>query len=224
MLRTLPLGALLFLAACGSHRETASPVPASVTTLTQAPLVEHAEPAVDPTSFVKAGHLHEARSLATATVLRDGRVLVAGGEDALERPLASVEIFDPKSNTWSLGPPLPAPRVHHTARLLENGELLIAGGGASAFVFDPKKDVWREVDAASADATRDEKITLPSGRSLFVSGREAAIVDGKAKKSIAPLAEARHGHALALLPDGSVLVIGGRDPSRAVLDLVERSH
>ena len=73
----------------------------------------------------------------TLTLLRDGRVLAAGGELLLaDRQaqasetvvLATTEIFDPASNSWSPGPDLEEARMHHAAALLPDGRVLFIGG------------------------------------------------------------------------------------------------
>jgi len=75
--------------------------------------------------------MNEARAAHTATLLPDGRVLVAGGfreEGTAEIAISSAEIFDPKTNTFTAISDLNAPRNGHTATLLQNGQVLIAGG------------------------------------------------------------------------------------------------
>ena len=64
----------------------------------------------------------------TATVLPDGRVLVAGG-GAYPEPLDSAELRDPVSGTFSPAAPLATARAWHTATLLPDGRVLVAGGG-----------------------------------------------------------------------------------------------
>lgn len=73
----------------------------------------------------------------TLTLLPDGRVLAAGGELLLADPqaqasetvvLATTEIFDPSSNSWSPGPDLEEARMHHAAALLRDGRVLFIGG------------------------------------------------------------------------------------------------
>ena len=76
----------------------------------------------------------------TATLLNDGRVLVAGGNADLF--LSSAEIFDPASGAWSLTGSMSTGRVGHTATLLSDGRVLVAGGNADLFlssaeIFDP---------------------------------------------------------------------------------------
>jgi N-acetylneuraminic acid mutarotase len=63
----------------------------------------------------------------TATLLPDGKVLVAGGIQTPDH-VCTAEIYDPKTETWSVTSPLHAARYDHTATLLPNGTVLIAGG------------------------------------------------------------------------------------------------
>src|SRR5437870_3903489 len=83
------------------------------------------------------------RARHTATLLRDGRVVLVGGTDGVE-PLASLEVYDPTTRTFSLAPSaLVVPRQDHTATLLPDRRVLVAGGsnasGAldSAELYDP---------------------------------------------------------------------------------------
>ena len=58
-----------------------------------------------------------------------GRVLVTGGSSSKGRgDIASIELYDPATDTWSTGPPLSFPRQNHTAAALPDGRVLIAGG------------------------------------------------------------------------------------------------
>ena len=92
--------------------------------------------------------LAQARSLHSATLLPDGRVLVAGGESS-GATLGSTEIFDPLSQRWSAGPSLGVPRFIHVAAALPSGLVAVAGGtngptGAldSVEVYDALTDTW----------------------------------------------------------------------------------
>jgi hypothetical protein len=64
----------------------------------------------------------------TATLLHDGRVLVAGGEEMDVSVIQSAELYDPASGVWSLTGSLSTARAFHTATLLHNGQVLVAGG------------------------------------------------------------------------------------------------
>ena len=61
-----------------------------------------------------------------STLLADGRILVLGGFNS--GPLAIAEIYDPSSDTWTLGRPLATPRHEHAAALLPDGTVLVTGG------------------------------------------------------------------------------------------------
>ncbi len=79
--------------------------------------------ATGPMSAQRFGH--------TLTLLPDGRVLAVGGEDPQGGDYmlySSTEIFDPETNTWSAGPELSRPRSSHSATLMPDGSVLLAGG------------------------------------------------------------------------------------------------
>lgn len=108
----------------------------------------------DPTTakFKPTGSMTSARAYQTATLLDDGRVLVAGGlEDGrayADNPqfLASAELYDPATGVFSASGSMVDPRVAHGANLLADGRVLITAGAvdsgvttlASAEIFDPR--------------------------------------------------------------------------------------
>ena len=83
----------------------------------------------DPASgtWTATGSLATARSAHTATLLPNGKVLVAGGYNG-SGSLASAELYDPASGTWTATGSLATARIAHTATLLPNGKVLVAGG------------------------------------------------------------------------------------------------
>ncbi|HJZ49421.1 MAG TPA: kelch repeat-containing protein [Roseiflexaceae bacterium] len=83
-------------------------------------------PAVD--KWRDTGNMSTMRVRHSATLLPDGRVLVAGGYGGYGQVLNSVEIFDPVSNRWRPARPLASARAGHTATLLNDGTLLVVGG------------------------------------------------------------------------------------------------
>src|SRR6267142_6480846 len=87
----------------------------------------------------------EARLLHTATLLANGRVLVTGGfnaNDAGAFNLATAELYDPASNSWTSAHELAGARTLHTATLLTSGEVVVIGGGGSE-IYDPMSNAWR---------------------------------------------------------------------------------
>ena len=92
------------------------------------------------------GSLRGVRVNASATLLPDGRVLVAGGTDPdLVGVVASAELYDPSTGTWGPTASLGTGRKGHTAVLLRDGQVLVVGGErgnptdalASAELYDP---------------------------------------------------------------------------------------
>lgn len=89
-----------------------------------------------------AGQMNDLRKDHVATLLADGRVLITGGEMVdiggfhVWRTIhASAEIFDPATNTFRAIAPMHEARTNHTATLLRDGRVLIAGGNTLE-VFD----------------------------------------------------------------------------------------
>src|SRR5205814_845019 len=84
----------------------------------------------DPASgtWTATASLNTARVFHRATLLQDGMVLVAGGDDSSFNILASAELYDPGSGIWTVTGSLNTARALHTATLLQNRMVLVAGG------------------------------------------------------------------------------------------------
>src|SRR5206468_3234457 len=78
--------------------------------------------------FENTDSLATRRAYHTATLLQNGKVLIVGGSNWPDGPLASAELYDPVSGTWSLTGSLATARQDHAATLLPNGKVLVAGG------------------------------------------------------------------------------------------------
>jgi hypothetical protein len=87
-------------------------------------------------AHVSSGPLATPRLLQGAVRLHDGRVLLAGGSDSESVPpsLASIEIFDPATDTFSSGGAMTGSRYAHTMTTLRSGKVLLTGGGRGATV------------------------------------------------------------------------------------------
>src|SRR3989454_1468871 len=186
-----------------------------------------------PGTWAPMADLNQPRAEHTATLLANGTVLIAGGRDAADQPLASAEIYDPATGGYTLlASPLPAPVWGHTATRLDDGTVLIAGGkrGAryrrAAQLFDPASDTFTALTPMSTPRGRHTATLLRDGRVVVIGGTDGVgplasleIYDPTTRTfSLAPsaLAVARQDHTATLLPDGRVLVAGGSDFSGAL--------
>lgn len=180
-----------------------------------------------------ASSMHVARIGFTATVLRDGRVLVVGGVDATMSDLSSAELWSPKTGTWSLLPDLPQTRFSQAASVLPDGRVLLVGGvvggtiSHSTVLFDPAHDVFlagpptRSLHAqASAIVMRDGRVLIAGGyrghSEVYNPPSDTWTETGDTPRRVRPL--------MTLLPDGSVVVIGGTSANGRDLRTVSVYH
>lgn len=168
----------------------------------------------------------EGRSDHTATLLADGRVLVAGSTGfqmgmSNMQPRASAEIFDPRTETWTSVPPMHQSRFSHTATLLTDDRVLVAGGWqgrngalAQAEVYDPASNTWTEVAPMHRPRVDHAAIRLASGEVLVTGDNPPEVFDPRTGtwRQVAPMPHERCCHSMELLPSGRVLVVGGMVP------------
>src|SRR5207248_1599731 len=141
--------------------------------------------AVRPTVTSPWSRLERARVGHTATLLNDGRLLVAGGQSSDGSYLAAAELFDPAANGWAPAGQLSRTRAGHTATLLPTGRVLVAGGNdataalATAEVYDPASNAWTDVGSlAQGREGHTATVVNKDGRVLVAGGYYAARRDG----------------------------------------------
>ncbi|MBP1705894.1 MAG: Branched-chain amino acid transporter, amino acid-binding protein, partial [Chloroflexi bacterium] len=207
-------------------------------------------PATTPVATVApspTGSMATARGAHTATLLPDGRVLVAGGastagEEGLGGLLAGAETYDPASGTFVGTGPLATARAGATATLLSDGRVLVAAGfdvprpGAvstlrAAEIYDPASGTFGPTGSLVTARYLHTATLLPDGRVLITGGFDpeagylasAEIYDPANGTFVGtgPLTAGRYGHTATLLPDGRVLVAGGFDRGAGYLASAE---
>ena len=175
--------------------------------------------------FVPTGSMTVPRQYHTATLLLNGKVLVAGGYDGSFRVFASAELYDPSTGTFTATGSMSVAREYHTATLLLNGKVLIAGGYnetpgggvwlASAELYDPSTGTFTATGSTSAARALYTATLLPNGKVLIAGAAaghaSAELYDPSAGRftTTGNMVEARMLHTATLLGNGKVLIAGG---------------
>jgi hypothetical protein len=186
------------------------------------------------------GRMHTARLLHTATLLRNGQVLVAGGlcgfATRCDTPtvLAEAELYNPSTGQWTLTGSMSKPRYGHTATLLANGQVLVTGGFEgntsidSAELYNPSIGKWSSTGSMTVARGAHGAALLEDGEVLVTGGDAPTPPCGPNCIPLAPTAaaelynpstgtftatgsmnDARAGAQLTLLQNGEVLNAGG---------------
>jgi N-acetylneuraminic acid mutarotase len=200
----------------------------------------------DPTqgTWTLAGTLIQERLGHTATLLPDGKVLLAGGitNGPPQTPLSSAEIYDPLTGMNSPATSMHSTRVYHSATLLPDGTVLVAGGitdlagdvgsdGSatnSTDIYYPSTDTWILTGALNTPRAGQRAVLLPGGEILAVGGGTNENDPGLSSTelfdpTISPSTGAwtytgsmqypRRSFTATLLPNEKVLVTGGENGS-----------
>ncbi len=194
----------------------------------------------DPTlrAFTAISPMTSPRNGHTATLLPSGKVLIAGGYAITNTgitPTATAELFDPTNGTFTLVSPMTVRRYGHTATLLANGKVVIAGGygatsvTATAELFDPVTETFTSLGPMTLPRVNHTATLLSSGKILVTGG--LGLLDGAATEmfdpdtktfsAASPMTEARYGHTATLLPSGKVLILGGATGTTTPTDSAE---
>lgn len=196
--------------------------------------------------FTLTGSMNKLRRNHTATVLRDGRVLIVGGaleacDDFFSCPgpgeiHASAEIYDPAAGTFTLTGNLNFARYDHTATLLADGRVLIAGGtytGPDGYltrppgyeIYDPATGRFTQAGVMRIARVYHTATLLGDGKVLIVGGlndndypqADTELYDpatGTTQPGPQLLYE-RVQHTATRLANGNVLIVGGHNLAQA---------
>jgi hypothetical protein len=237
-------GGLSASASQSSSRPAATPTTAAATPYATPPPTPQTTPRPTPAptygppgKFVATGSMTRGRDGHTATLLLDGRVLMAGGEGYDEG--RSAEMYDPKTGKFSRTGSMAVGRWVATATLLLDGRVLIFGGweytdrdhraeSASAELYDPRTGTFARTGSLSAPRHFQTATRLRDGRVLVAGGEVAGDYQGSdtaelydpATGKFSPtgsMTRARVFHTATLLLDGHVLIAGGNGDSSAEL-------
>jgi hypothetical protein len=129
-------------------------------------------------TFTLTGSLN-ACQYPTATLLNNGMLLIAGGNDSSLTPVASAELYNPSAGTFAATGNLNTARVSDTATLLSNGMVLIAGGYdynyaglASAELYSPAAGTFAWAESLNTGRAYHTATLLNNGMVLIAGGIE----------------------------------------------------
>lgn len=190
-------------------------------------------------TFAATGSMHVARASHTATLISGGRVLIVGGtpdggKDTGRYPyfgsgvLESAEIYDIATGVFTTTGSMTTKRLGHTATLLADGTVLVAGGvtttdwlsgqgrwTATAELYDPTSGQFTVVGAMHIARELHAATLLSNGKVLITGGNwgeeRAELYDPGTRtfSDTGSMLSARNAHTATQLPDGKILVGGG---------------
>ena len=160
-------------------------------------------------------------------VLKDGRVLSAGGRDLKNTGTNKADLWDPQTEMWTAASDMIEAHESFPMVLLNDGRVIVAGGSARDYnptaiaeIYDPGTDAWTQIGGMSLVRIWHTGTLLSDGRVLFAGGGDpdgpyikgAEIYDPaqNAWFSAGEMNIGRSQHSATLLKDGRVLVVGGR--------------
>ncbi|HMZ80479.1 MAG TPA: kelch repeat-containing protein [Acidobacteriota bacterium] len=172
--------------------------------------------------------LHAPRYAHSATLLKTGQVLIAGGMERMGAVQDSAELFDPRTRTFKTVGRMVSRRVNHTSTLLPNGKVLLTGGSDETFfsgalstaeLFDPLTGQFEPAGTMNFPRLAHRATLLPNGTVLITGGQTATDklanaeiydpISGTFTLLASSMSSPRTDHTATLLPNGKVLIVGG---------------
>lgn len=188
-------------------------------------------------TFSKTGSLSASRTQHTATLLLNGKVLIAGGWGTDEcdsnrkygcmSSRTTAELYDPRTGRFIRTGRLISDRTDHTATMLPSGKVLVVGGRksyseaiSSAELYDPVTGKFKATGSLITARSSHTATLLPNGKVLIAGGTGSKENDALASAELydsasgkfgkaGSLTTARFVHTATLLPNGKVLLAGG---------------
>src|SRR5919201_851647 len=184
-------------------------------------------------TFSAGPNLSAPRSVHTATLLGDGRVLIVGGQAADGSAVASVELYNPTGRNLSAAASLATGRYYHSATLLADGRVLVTGGYdsngqalQSAELYNPSTDSWSAAGTMVAARAAHAATLLGDGSVLVTGGLSPTNGIYQSAERYFPAAGApgaffdagrmnvaRAFHTATELLDGRAVLVGGSTPT-----------
>ena len=174
------------------------------------------------------------RAAHTATLLPNGKVLIAGGFVGDGGSLPSAEVFDPTTKTFASAENMTVARAGHTATLLQNGKVLIAGGYNgnyldTAELYDPATGKFMSAGKMVMPRSGQVAALLKNGKVLLAGGvgtgwtflAAAEVYDPMTNtfSATGSMTTARESHTATLLKNGNVLITGGHKDRRPAITI-----
>jgi len=164
--------------------------------------------------------------LHTATLLKNGDLLIVGGFDEGKTEQSAAYRYLAAQGTFVSAGSLATPRAYHTASLLPDGRVLVAGGHRpndylrSTEIYDPASSAWSAGPDVLHKSSEHAAVTLADGKVLLSGGWTSGVdsnglmqiydpASGSFTLVTSTLKEARRRHTATLLKNGKVLLVGG---------------